>query len=319
MKDMYQLAIIGAGPAGIATAVEGYLQGIRDIILLEKDQNHNSTIRKFYKDNKRVDKDWKGQKVELDGTIFFVDGTKETTLDFFDELIKTHSVQLNTHVEVQSINKKDDYFEVSMSEKTIKAKNVVVTIGRMGKPNKPSYKIPRELKNRVGHNLDVCEKGDKVLVVGGGNSAIEYTMDLCTCSDVTLSYRKAELTRVNPQNIELFEEALSKNKLKKIFSTNIVGLEEENEKVKVIFEKREPELYDKVVYAIGGTTPSAFLQSAGIEEENGKPVHDENYETNVKGIFVAGDITQETGGSIALGLNHGYALACHIQEENNNN
>ena len=39
----------------------------------------------------------------------------------------------------------------------------------------------------------------------------------------------------------------------------------------------------------------------------------ENYETNVKGLFVAGDITQESGGSIALGLNHGYAIACHIQ------
>ena len=50
---MYNLAIIGAGPAGIATAVESYLQGIRDIVLLEKDVNHNSTIRKYYKDNKK--------------------------------------------------------------------------------------------------------------------------------------------------------------------------------------------------------------------------------------------------------------------------
>jgi thioredoxin reductase (NADPH) len=83
MNHMYNLAIIGAGPAGIATAVESYMLGIRDIVLLEKDVNHNSTIRKYYKENKRVDKDWKGQKVELDGRIYFVDGTKESTLDFF--------------------------------------------------------------------------------------------------------------------------------------------------------------------------------------------------------------------------------------------
>ena len=126
MNHIYNLAIIGAGPAGIATAVEGYLQGIRDIVLLEKDVNHNSTIRKYYKDNKRVDKDWKGQKVELDGRIYFVDGTKETTLDFFDEIIEHHSVQLQTHVEVQSIEKRDGYFEVFMAGKTLKAKNVVV-------------------------------------------------------------------------------------------------------------------------------------------------------------------------------------------------
>ena len=71
--------------------------------------------------------------------------------------------------------------------------------------------------------------------------------------------------------------------------------------------------YDRVIYAIGGTTPSAFLDSSGIIEEDGKPVHDDNYETNVKGLFVAGDITQESGGSIALGLNHGYKIACYIK------
>ena len=315
MNRVYQLAIIGAGPAGIATAVEGYLQGIRDIILLEKDQNHNSTIRKFYKDNKRVDKDWKGQKIELDGRIYFVDGTKETTLDFFDEILKNHSVELNTHVEVQSIKKIGDIFEVSMADTFIKAKNVVVTIGRMGKPNKPSYKIPLSIKKRVGHNLDVVEKGEKVLIVGGGNSAVEYAMDLCESNDVTLSYRKETFARVNPQNIDLITEAFQNGKVKGYLGTNVTGLEDENGKVKAIFKEREDEIFDKVIYAIGGTTPSSFLQNSGIEEKNGKPIHDENYETNIKGLFVAGDITQESGGSIALGLNHGYALACFIQSQ----
>jgi thioredoxin reductase (NADPH) len=73
-----------------------------------------------------------------------------------------------------------------------------------------------------------------------------------------------------------------------------------------------------VIYAIGGTTPSGFLASSGIEQEDGKPVHDNNYETNVKGLFVAGDITQESGGSIALGLNQGYAIACCIQKQESN-
>lgn len=315
MCKMYQLAIVGAGPAGIATAVEGYLQGIRDIVLLEKDQNHNATIRKFYKDNKRVDKDWKGQKMELDGRIFFVDGTKETTLDFFDELIGHHSVELNTHVEVQGIKKIDDYFEISMADTFLKAKNVVVTIGRMGKPNKPSYKIPLSIKKKVGYNLDVVEKGEKVLIIGGGNSAVEYAMDLCECSDVTLSYRKDTFARVNPVNIESITKAFEDGKVRPYLSTNVTALDEEDGKPKAIFAEREAETFDKVVYAIGGTTPSAFLQSAGIKEEDGRPIHDENYETNIKGLFVAGDITQESGGSIALGLNHGYALACFIQSQ----
>ena len=148
MSDkMYQLAIIGAGPAGIAAAVECYLLGMRDIILVEKDENHNATIRKFYKDKKRVDKDWQGQTVELDGNIFFIDGTKESTLDFFDEVLEKHSVELKTHTEVQKILKHDDHFEVMIAGGSILAKHAVVTIGRMGKPNKPDYKIPGGIKS----------------------------------------------------------------------------------------------------------------------------------------------------------------------------
>lgn len=314
MQHVYELAIVGAGPAGIATAVESYLHGIRNIILLEKDVNHNSTIRKYYKDNKRVDKDWKGQKVELDGRIYFVDGTKETTLDFFDEILDHHSVELQTHAEVQSINKLDDgSFEVFMAGKSIKAKHVVVTIGRMGKPNKPDYKIPASIKKRVGYTLDGCVGDEKVLVVGGGDSAVEYAVDLCDKNDVYICYRRETFRRANPTNQTNIANAIMHKEVEPILGVNIDGLEDENGKVKVLFNEIEPMVFDRVIYAIGGTTPSAFLQSSGIKEEDGKPVHDENYETNIKGLFVAGDITQESGGSIALGLNHGYAISCFIQ------
>jgi thioredoxin reductase (NADPH) len=312
---MYNLAIIGAGPAGIATAVESYLLGIRDIILLEKDENHNSTIRKYYKDNKRVDKDWKGQKVELDGRIYFVDGTKETTLDFFDKILVNHSVELKTHTEVQKIEKRDGYFEVFIAGGSITAKYVVVTIGRMGKPNKPDYKIPPEIKSRVGFTLDGCVGGEKVLVVGGGDSAIEYAVDLSAKNEVTICYRRETFRRANPTNQRDIANAISHKEVEPILGIDIVSLESDEGRVKVIFNDIEPQTFDRVIYAIGGTTPSAFLASSGIKEEDGKPVHDENYETNIKGLFVAGDITQESGGSIALGLNHGYAIACHIQEQ----
>ncbi len=318
MGHIYNLAIIGAGPAGIATAVEGYLQGIRDIVLLEKDQNHNSTIRKYYKDNKRVDKDWKGQKVELDGRIYFVDGTKETTLDFFDEILAHHSVEMQTHVEVQSIEKKEDtsgetYFEVFMAGKSLKAKHVVVTIGRMGKPNKPDYKIPSGIKKKIGYTLDDCGEGEKILVVGGGDSAVEYAVDLSEKNEVSICYRRETFRRANPTNQTNIANAIMHKEVEPILGINIDALEDEGGKVKVMFSEIEARTYDRVIYAIGGTTPSAFLASAGIKEEDGKPVHDDNYETNIPGLFVAGDITQESGGSIALGLNHGYAIACFIQ------
>ncbi|SFV51121.1 Thioredoxin reductase [hydrothermal vent metagenome] len=309
---IYNLAIIGAGPAGIATAVEAYIEGIRDIIILEKDENHNSTIRKYYKDNKRVDKDWKGQKVELDGRIYFMDGTKESTLDFFDELLQKHSVELQTHTEVTSIEKESDYFVIHTSKGEVRAKFVVVTIGRMGKPNKPDYKIPPSIRKRVGYTLDGCSEGEKVLVVGGGDSAVEYAVDLAEKNDVSICYRRQTFRRANPTNQKNIANAIAHNEVRPILGVHIEGLEEENGKVKVLFKEREPEVYDRVIYAIGGTTPSGFLASSGIKEEDGKPVHDEHYQTNIEGLYVAGDITQESGGSIALGLNQGYHIAQDI-------
>jgi len=311
-KNSYQLAIIGAGPAGIATAVESYLLGVRDIILLEKDENHNATIRKFYKDNKRVDKDWKGQKVELDGNIYFIDGTKESTLDFFDEVLAFHSVELSTHTEVSKIVKTDNGFEVFYGADSIKAKYVVVTIGRMGKPNKPSYKIPTSLKERVNFSLENCSLNEKVLIVGGGDSAIEYAVELAGHNDVTICYRRETFRRANPTNQADIQKAIDSNALTAMLGTNIESLEDEQGRVKVNFEDQESKIYDRIIYAIGGTTPSAFLASSGIEEVDGIPQHDENYQSAIPGLYVAGDITQERGGSIALGLNHGYKIAKHI-------
>ena len=318
MEKIYELAIVGAGPAGIATAIESYLQGIRDIVLLEKDTNHNSTIRKYYKDNKRVDLEWKGQKVDLYGKIHFVDGTKETTLDLFDELLEHHDIELRTQVEVGSIEKKDDYFEVHMAGSSIKAKYVVVTIGRMGKPNKPDYKIPPSIRKKVNYTPDNCTGGEKILVVGGGDSAVEYAVDLSEKNDVSICYRRQTFRRANPTNQTNIANAIAHKEVHPILGVNIDGLEAtEDGKIKVLFSEIEPEVYDRVIYAIGGTTPSAFLASSGIEEKDGKPVHDTHYETNVKGLFVAGDITQESGGSIALGLNHGHDIASYIKRQEN--
>lgn len=313
MQKMYELAIIGAGPAGIGTAIESYTLGMRNIVMLEKDDNHNSTIRKFYKDNKRVDRDWKGQKVDLDGTIYFVDGTKESTLDYFDTLLDNESIELKTHDEVQKITKRDDGFEIFMGGESILARYVVVTIGRMGKPNKPEYKFPPSIKNVIQFTLDGCGTGEKIMVIGGGDSAIEYAVELCDRNDVTICYRRDTFSRANPINQANIAKAIGEGHLIAMLNTEIKELEADSGRVKVIFSDGYWELYDRLIYAIGGTTPSGFLRDSGIKEENGLPVHDEHYQTNIPGLFVAGDITQESGGSIALGLNHGFAIASYIR------
>ena len=81
--------------------------------------------------------------------------------------------------EVESVKKEGEIFKVTTSKAVYEAKNVMVSIGKMGRPNKPDYKIPPSLNSVVNFNLDNCTNGEKVLVVGGGNSAVEYAIELC--------------------------------------------------------------------------------------------------------------------------------------------
>jgi len=316
MDKVYDLIIIGGGPGGIGAAIEANVLGLKDILLLEKSDNHSDTIRRFYKDNKRVDKDWQGQIVEIEGNVPFVDGTKESTLDFFDEMIDQHRIDSHFNCEVDKISKEGGVFTVRSGKGDFKARNIVIAIGRMGKPNKPGYKIPPSIKKRVNFNLDNCSQGEKILVVGGGDSATEYAVELGRENEVTLNYRRDALTRPNPTNIELIEQAFESGIVKPKLGVDIESLDNEHGQVKVNFKDGSSEVFDRVIYAIGGTTPVDFLKSADLAlDAKGEPIIKENLESSVDGIYIAGDIAFKSGGSIAIALNHGYRIVNDILEQ----
>ncbi len=313
MNEIYDIIIIGGGPGGIGSAIEAKVLGLEKILLLEKSDNHSDTIRKFYKDNKRVDKDWQGQIVEIEGNVPFTDGTKESTLDFFDDLISSHKIDAFFNCEVDKITKEGDLFNVRSSKGNFLGKNIVIAIGRMGKPNKPSYKIPPKIRSRVNFNLDKCSEGEKILIVGGGDSATEYAVELGKTNSVTLNYRREELTRPNPTNVALIKKAFEDGTVTPKLGVDIDSLEEENGLVKVNFKDGTSEVYDRVLYAIGGTTPVDFLKSANLDlDAKGEPIIKDNLESSVDGIYIAGDIAFKSGGSIAIALNHGYKIVKDI-------
>jgi thioredoxin reductase (NADPH) len=315
MNKVYDLIIIGGGPGGIGAAVEAKELGLEKVLLIEKTENHSHTIRKFYKDKKRVDKDWQGQAVELEGNVNFVDGTKESTLDYFDHLLDDELIDSKFNCEVQKVNKVDDLFSVETSSGTFESKNVIVSIGRMGKPNKPSYKIPASLRSQVGYNVDKCGNGEKVLVVGGGDSAVEYACDLSDTNEVTLTYRREELNRPNPTNQEMIHAYADDQRVRLKLGIDIESVDSEHGKLRINYVDGTHELYDRAVYAIGGTTPKDFLKACGITlDEKGEPIFNENYESERKGLYIAGDIAFASGGSIAIALNHGYRIVTHILE-----
>lgn len=319
MKEMYDIAIVGGGPGGIASAVESLILGIKDVILFEKGEGHSTTIRKFYKDNKRVDKDYKGKKIELNGNIYFCDGTKESTLDLFDKIIQENGVEAKFQTEVESIRKENDYFVIhTANNQSFNAKFIIISIGKMGQPNKPSYTIPSTIKNVVNFNANSCVDGENILVVGGGNSAVEYACVLSETNPVTLNYRRREFARINAVNQENLTQCFNDGKVTPKLGIDIVSLEDENGKVKVNFSDDTNAVFDRVVYAIGGMAPIDFLRKCGIDlDTDGVPVTDANHHSSVDGIYIAGDILYKNGGSIAAALNHGFHIVQEIKAKLN--
>ncbi len=310
MENIYNLIIVGGGPGGIASAVEASIFGIGKILIIEKSDNHSQTIRQYYKDAKRVDRNWQGQNIELEGNVEFFDGTKESTLEHFDTLLDHEEIDAIFECEVDRVTKEENgVFTVVTPKGDFSAKNVIVSIGKMGKPNKPEYKIPSSIKKMVNFSPYDSPGHEKILVVGGGDSAVEYASELSNINDVTLSYRKESFTRVNDINQEIITRYDQEEKLRVRYGMDIESIENDEGRVKVNYKNGYHTIYDRVIYALGGTTPIDFFRKSDMEvDEHDLPVTSESFETSVKGLYIAGDIVYKSGGSIAKSINHAYHI-----------
>ncbi|EGK8091203.1 NAD(P)-binding domain-containing protein [Campylobacter lari] len=309
---IFDMVVIGAGPAGIAAGIEAKIKN-KEVIVLEKADAICQTLVKFYKEGKRVDKAYKGCDSTNHGHINFEDGTRESTIETFQNTIKEHNLEVKLSSEVESVKKDGENFIVSTANENYICKNAVIAIGRMGKPNKPSYTLPITLTKIINFNANSANQGEKILVVGGGNSAAEYAIDLAKNNDVTLCYRREAFSRLNDINLSDIQKAFEQGSVKAKLGIDITSIEDEDGKAKVNFTNDANEIYDRIIYAIGGSTPLDFLQKCSIEvDEKGVPSFDENKESNVKGLFVAGDIASKNGASIVVGLNDSFKICDHL-------
>lgn len=307
---MKNIIIIGAGPAGISMAVEAINAGIasENILILEKAEEHSFTIKKYYPDNKLVTANYKGFAAACTGVMCLADSSKHETISYLDKAIEDHKLNVHYQENVYKIHqeKSRQKFVIYTDKNVYEAKVVVIAVGILGKPNKPDYKIPATLNEKV--LFDVTSKeiiNAKVLVVGGGDSASEYCQYLHQIgNEVSLSYRKDSFSRMNEINKESLIALAETQEIKLKLGSNITSIDDENGKPKVNFSDSENEIYDFVVFALGGSTPENFLKLIGIEFDGPNPILKEGYETTIPGLFLTGDLSAgKKGGSIIWAFN----------------
>ncbi|HEU5238206.1 MAG TPA: NAD(P)-binding domain-containing protein, partial [Pyrinomonadaceae bacterium] len=329
---MYDLIIIGAGPGGIALAAEAYSSGIEpsQILVLEKGATHNSAIRQLYPEQKLTTANYKGFAARCEGLLCVGDMTKPETLEFFDKIISDYHVNIKFNAEVYGMRRGEGKggvgFRVESSQGVYESKVLACAIGIFGRPNKPKdYRLPPSLKVRLLFDMTSQQiQNEAVLVVGGGDTAAEYVQYLHPQGNrVTLSYRKADFTRLNQQNYDALLAMDKRGEVEILRRSNIKEIEDEAGRPRIIFAEAEQtaRTFDRVIFALGGTTPANFLHTLGIAFNEDGPVFDETGATNVDGLYLIGDlVVGKKGGSIITAFNSAvramksiciHDLSCH--------
>jgi thioredoxin reductase (NADPH) len=307
------LLIVGAGPAGISTAVEARRAGIERLILLEKGPSHSWSIEKLYTPGKRVDKVYLGQEVDCDGAVCIMDGTRETALATLDAFVDQYHLPIQYATEVERIDSLEGGgFRVrdTRGEEYL-TRTIVIAIGVFGRPNKPDYPLPTSLKGHVHFDLNHgIPPGESVLIVGGGNTALEYAAYLYADHPTTLAYRGREFGKANEVNRQILTDLHGAGKLEVWMESDITGLRDTGAtpRVEVAFKDGRTVGFDHVLYGIGGSTPEGFLRSAGVLIDGKSPVVDERFHTTVPGLYLAGDLVAGGKGSIVKAFNTGHRV-----------
>lgn len=263
-ESMLDVLIVGCGPAGLSASVNCIHRGLRYATIEQEDVG--GTVR-YYPRKKLVMT--APVKVPGYGRLSYREILKEDLISLWEDIIAKTGVAVRTEEAVHSIAATREGFEVTSSRGTYRAKHVVLAIGRRGVPRKLG--VPGEDLPKVMYSLREPEvfQNDRVLVVGGGDSAIEAALALADQqgNTVALSYRRNHFSRVKSANLQRIEEAQRLGRVEVLWSTNLLRIEPSS----VRFQDqsgRELEIANDVVGIFaGGELPTKFLQQCGVEFE----------------------------------------------------
>ncbi len=260
--DVYDFIIIGAGPAGIAAAIEAKKNNC-NFLILESDKTF-STIVNFPK-GKPIFAEPEDYTQKAD--LIINDGTKESLLKELYSQLEGKDLPLVEGAVVQDIKKERDHFVISTKENQYKALRVILAIGKSGnsrKLNVPGEELPKVF-NRLFDPADT--KDQHVLVVGGGDSALETAIAVAEYAlSVTISYRKSEFSRPKEGNLEKINKLVNEGRVKIYYKSQVKEIHQDE--VVLSTENGEVKIPNDSVYVmIGKELPLEFFRRIGIKME----------------------------------------------------
>jgi thioredoxin reductase/NAD-dependent dihydropyrimidine dehydrogenase PreA subunit len=260
--DTYDVVIIGAGPAGISASLTAKRHGL-NFLTLEQD-SLGGTVFNFPRSKIVMTAP---VELPLHGKVRLFDTSKSELLALWNEALSKNGITIQEHTKVEGIQLVGDVFRViTANEKEFKTKTVLLAIGRRGSPRKLG--VPGEGLEKVAYRLLEPELviGKKVVVVGGGDSAIEAALSLSEQNTVVLSYRSDAFSRVKPKNREKLEAAIAEGKLDVKLKSNVVKIDKELVELALEENGGKQALENDLVYIFaGGELPTQFLQKTGVE------------------------------------------------------
>lgn len=299
---MFDLIIIGAGPAGISAAFEAKKAGL-DYFVIEKGLIGNTIY------NYPVGLTVFSTTNELEFNAGDLDParekpTREELLSYYVRFVLDNDLSIQTEESVRSVTKEAEHFAISTDKGEYRANSVLFAMGAMDHPrrlNVPGEDLPK-VHLLFRETYPWVKK--RALIIGGGNSAGEAALFLAQeGADTTLAIFRSDWENNDPKQgcikywvKQPLENELKENCLKLFFLGRVVEIREDEVEMESESGERVNLPNDVVFVLIGSDADLTMLKSLGVETTQGKsgevPVYDdETFETNVPGVFVAGHFT----------------------------
>jgi thioredoxin reductase/ferredoxin len=268
--DALDLVIVGAGPAGLSASLAARQHGLRAVTL--EQEALGGAVAHFPRGKIVMTSP---AELPLVGRLPFRETSKENLLAFWRDVEQRSGVRIRYGERVESLRRTGETLEVRSSGGVLRARSVLLAVGRRGTPRKLG--VPGEELPKVVYRLDDPGQytGRHVLVVGGGDSALEAAASVVEESDakVVLSYRGDAFVRAKPKNRARIESATASRRLHVALASTIREIR--SDRVRLATARGEGLVRnDDVIVCAGGVLPTAFLEAAGVSMQtvHGEPL-----------------------------------------------